>query len=121
MTSKRANICLGCWQQMRIPIPLRGPLSGPFRLFGIRPSRMNPNTCTICEMAFTRVMKARNITTDVTVMFPDLRGYSMLTQNAPAERVALLLDVFFDVCAAAIWKYDGLLNKTLGDAVLAIF
>lgn len=24
-------------------------------------------------------------------------------------------------CATAIWRYDGLLNKTIGDAVLAIF
>ncbi len=35
---------------MRIPVPLRGPASIPFRAFGIRPSRMNPNTCTICEL-----------------------------------------------------------------------
>jgi len=29
--------------------------------------------------------------------------------------------VFYDECAAAIWRYDGLLNKTIGDAVFAIF
>ncbi|RVL57292.1 hypothetical protein CN141_20185 [Sinorhizobium meliloti] len=45
---------------MRIPVPLRGPASIPFRAFGIRPSRMNPNTCTICELerdAFRRNRK----------------------------------------------------------------
>jgi hypothetical protein len=41
-------------------VPLRGPASLPFRMFGIRPSRMNPNTCTVCELMFTRVMKARS-------------------------------------------------------------
>ncbi|MGY4479231.1 hypothetical protein [Bradyrhizobium sp. USDA 3364] len=42
-----------------MPIPLRGRLSAPFRLFGVRPSRMNPNTCTICKMAFSKIMNAR--------------------------------------------------------------
>src|SRR5262245_1195892 len=121
MTPEPARICLGCWEQMKLPIPLRGPLSGPFRLFGIRPSRMNPNTCTICEMAFSKIMKARSIVTDATVMFADLRGYTPLSQRLPVERMTALLDLFFDSCAKAIWKYDGLLNKTLGDGVLAIF
>jgi class 3 adenylate cyclase len=106
---------------MHLPIPLRGPLSAPFRLFGIRPSRMNPNTCTICEMAFSRVMKARSVTIDATIMFADLRGYTALTQSLEPAALTALLDAFYDDCAAAIWRYDGLLNKTIGDAVFAIF
>ncbi|WFU37488.1 adenylate/guanylate cyclase domain-containing protein [Bradyrhizobium sp. CB82] len=121
MTPQPATICLGCWQNLHMPIPLRGPLSAPFRLFGIRPSRMNPNTCTICEMAFSRVMKARSVTIDATVMFADLRGYTALTQNLEPAALTALLDAFYDDCAAAIWHYDGLLNKTIGDAVFAIF
>ncbi len=106
---------------MRLPVPLRGPASIPFRMFGIRPSRMNPNTCTICELMFTRVMKARQITVDVSVLFADLRGYTSLSQSRSADTVSSLLDSFYDECAAAIWEYDGLLNKTIGDAVMAIF
>ncbi|MGL5164925.1 MAG: adenylate/guanylate cyclase domain-containing protein [Afipia sp.] len=121
MTPTPSRICLGCWQQLKLPVPLHGPLSAPFRLFGVRPSRMNPNTCTICEMAFSRIMKARSVTTDATVFFADLRGYTVLSQSWPSERLSELLDVFYDECATAIWRYDGLLNKTMGDAVLAIF
>ncbi|MBR0829685.1 adenylate/guanylate cyclase domain-containing protein [Bradyrhizobium manausense] len=106
---------------MHLPVPLRGPLSAPFRLFGIRPSRMNPNTCTICEMAFSRVMKARAVTIDASIMFADLRGYTALTQTLAQAELTSLLDAFYDDCAAAIWRYDGLLNKTIGDAVFAIF
>lgn len=106
---------------MRIPVPLRGPASIPFRAFGIRPSRMNPNTCTICELMFTRVMKARKITVDVSVLFADLRGYTALSQSLSADIVSSLLDDFYDECAAAIWEFDGLLNKTVGDAIMAIF
>jgi len=82
---------------------------------------MNPNTCTICELMFTRVMKARNVTVEVSVLFADLRGYTALSQLLPPDAVSSLLDAFYDECAAAIWEYDGLLNKTLGDAVMAIF
>ena len=121
MTPEPATICLGCWQNLHLPVPLRGPLSAPFRLFGIKPSRMNPNTCTICEMAFSKVMKARAVTIDATVMFADLRGYTTLTQSLEQAGLTSLLDAFYDDCAAAIWRYDGLLNKTIGDAVFAIF
>jgi class 3 adenylate cyclase len=106
---------------MHIPVPLRGVASAPFRAFGIRPSRMNPNTCTVCEMMFTRVMRARKITIDATVLFADLRGYTSLSQSQTSDAVSGLLDSFYDECANAIWEHDGLLNKTIGDAVMAVF
>ena len=121
MTVGQATICKGCWQQMRLPVPLRGIASVPFRAFGIRPSRMNPNTCTICELMFTKVMKARQVVMDATVLFADLRGYTGLSQTFASESMSALLDAFYDECAEAIWEYDGLLNKTMGDAVMAVF
>ena len=121
MASSQSRICKGCWQQMHVPVPLRGPASIPFRLFGIRPSRMNPNTCTICELMFTRVMKARKITVDVSVLFADLRGYTALSRSHSTDSVSSMLDAFYDECATAIWEFDGLLNKTIGDAIMAIF
>ncbi|MGY4176850.1 class 3 adenylate cyclase [Bradyrhizobium sp. USDA 4518] len=121
MIPEPATICLGCWQNLHMPIPLRGPLAAPLRLFGARPSRMNPNTCTLCEMAFSKIMKARAVTIDATILFADLRGYTTLTQTIAQDGLTSLLDAFYDDCAAAIWRYDGILNKTIGDAVFAIF
>ena len=66
------------------------------QVFGIRPSRMNPKTCTVCELIFTRVMKARQITVDVSVLFADLRGYTAVTQAHSAEALSSLLDAFYD-------------------------
>ncbi len=82
---------------------------------------MNPNTCTICELMFTKVMKARQVSIDATVLFADLRGYTGLSQSHSSETVSALLDAFYDECAEAIWEHDGLLNKTMGDAVMAVF
>ena len=121
MALHQSKICLGCWQQMHLPVPLRGVLSAPFRVFGIRPSRMNPNTCTICELMFKTVMRARTVTIDATVLFADLRGYTSLSQTLSPDAISRVLDAFYDESASAIWDYDGLLNKTLGDAVMALF
>lgn len=121
MAQPQSRICKGCWQQMHVPVPLRGIVSLPFRLFGIRPSRMNPNTCTICELMFTKVMKTRKVTIDATILFADLRGYTALSQSHSPDSVSGLLDAFYDECATAIWERDGLLNKTIGDAVMAVF
>jgi class 3 adenylate cyclase len=121
VSAARSKICKGCWQQLHLPVPLRGVAALPFRVFGIRPSRMNPNTCTVCEMMFTKVMRATKVSVDVSVLFADLRGYTALSQSLSEAEIAALLDVFYDECAAAIWEHDGLLNKTIGDAIMAVF
>jgi adenylate cyclase len=118
---QHSTICKGCWQNLHLPVVLRGPLAIPFRVVGLKPSRMNPNTCTFCELAFTRIMKARNVTIDATVLFADLRGYTTASQSLASSEMTSTLDAFYDECAEAIWEHDGLLNKTIGDAIMAVF
>ena len=121
MNQHHSKICKGCWQNLHFPVALRGPFSIPFRMVGLRPSRMNPNTCTFCELAFTRIMKARNVTIDATILFADLRGYTSASQYLATDQMSSTLDAFYDQCAEAIWAHDGLLNKTIGDAIMAVF
>lgn len=106
---------------MHIPIPLRGPLSIPFRLLGIKPSQMNPNLCTICETMFTRVKRKKQLIIPATILFADLRGYTSLSQSTETEEVVGMLHNFYDACASVVWERDGIVNKFIGDAVLAIF
>lgn len=121
MSQTGSLLCIGCWQQLHLPVPLRGVFSWPFKAIGLKPSRMNPNTCTFCELAFTTIMRKRNVDIDATVMFADLRGYTSLTESLPPDSMPELLDTFYDACGSAIWAEDGLLNKTIGDAVMAVF
>src|SRR6476469_8953430 len=65
------------------------------------------------------VMKATKITIDATILFADLRAYTRLSQSLSPAEMGSLLDVFCDEFAGAIWDHDGLLNKTIGDAVMA--
>ena len=120
-TTSHSLICKGCWQHMKMPIPIRGPLALPLRLLGVRISRMNPNLCTICETMFTRVKRRKQIVVPATVLFADLRGYTALSQNTESSELTDMLHGFSDECAHAIWARDGIVNKFIGDAMLAIF
>jgi class 3 adenylate cyclase len=106
---------------MHMPIPIREPLSIPFKLLGIKTSQMNPNLCTICETMFTKVKRKKQVMIPATVFFADLRGYTSLSQGTAPEEVASMLHDFYDACASVVWERDGIVNKFIGDAVLAIF
>ena len=54
-------------------------------------------------------------------MFADLRGYTGLSQQIEASKMNSFLQRFYDQCAAAIWEREGIINKFIGDAVLAVF
>src|SRR5262245_31292895 len=121
MSPSNVMFCKGCWQHMRMPIPIRGPLAIPFRLAGIKISQMNPNLCTICETNFTKVKKKKQVVIPATVLFADLRGYTNLSEGAEGTEVVQMLDRFYDECTSVIWERDGIVNKFIGDAVLSIF
>jgi adenylate cyclase len=106
---------------MHIPIPIRGMLSLPFRLAGVRISRMNPNLCTLCETKFRSVKKTQQVTVPATVLFADVRGYTSLSEEVDAGDMTTLLGEFYDHCSAAVWERDGIVNKLIGDAIFAIY
>jgi adenylate cyclase len=121
MNPRRSILCKGCLQQMHLPIAIHGPLSIPFRIFGLRPSRMNPNLCNLCETMFTRIKKKSQVQVPVTILFADVRGYTTLSELLDTPEVIRLLSQFYGLCGEAVWERDGIVNKLIGDAVLAIF
>lgn len=104
-----------------MPIPIRGPLSMPFRICGITQSKMNPNICTICERSFRYVKKERHVSVGATILFADIRGYTDLTERMDHVAVSELVSTFQGRCAEAIWAHDGIVNKQMGDGLMAIF
>lgn len=106
---------------MSVPIPIRGPLAVPFRIFGITQSKMNPNICTICERAFRRVKKQRHISATATILFADIRGYTRLSNRIDPVELSDIVSAFQDQCAQGIWAHDGIVNKQMGDGLMALF
>lgn len=121
MKPSRSILCKGCLQQLHLPIAIHGPLSIPFRIVGLRPSRMNPNLCNLCETMFKRIKKSSQVHVPLTILFADVRGYTNLSELLDTPEVIRLLSHFYEQCGEAVWERDGIVNKLIGDAVLAIF
>jgi len=57
----------------------------------------------------------------VTVLFCDVRGFTPMSERLAPEEVVLLLNDFYNLMIETTFKYDGTLDKFLGDAVMAVF
>ena len=57
----------------------------------------------------------------VTVLFADIRGFTSISEQLSAEEVTNILNEYFSAIAPVIEKHNGILNKFMGDAVLAVF
>ncbi|MEX2224151.1 MAG: adenylate/guanylate cyclase domain-containing protein [Candidatus Rokuibacteriota bacterium] len=57
----------------------------------------------------------------VTVLFCDVRGFTPLSERLSPEEVVLLLNDFYTLMIETTFKFDGTLDKFLGDAVMAVF
>lgn len=58
---------------------------------------------------------------EITVMFADIRGFTSLSESHKAEEVSQLLNEYFTELEPIITKYNGVINKFIGDAVLVVF
>lgn len=59
--------------------------------------------------------------TNVTVLFADIRGFTSMSEKMTAEEVSVILNEYFSEIEPIITKYNGVINKFIGDAVMAIF
>src|SRR5215475_2000092 len=58
---------------------------------------------------------------DVSVMFCDIVGFTTMSQHAPPQEIADMLNDFFGRMGEVIFEHDGTLDKFIGDAILAVF
>lgn len=58
---------------------------------------------------------------NVTVLFSDIRGFTSMSENLSAQEVSEILNEYFTEMEPIITKYNGIINKFIGDAVMAIF
>ncbi len=58
---------------------------------------------------------------DITVLFADIRNFTSISENMDANSVTMILNEYFSALVPIIEEHNGILNKFMGDAVLAIF
>lgn len=57
----------------------------------------------------------------VTVLFPDVKGSLALIEDADPEDARRILDAALSVMMDAVHRYEGTVNKVLGDGIMALF
>lgn len=59
--------------------------------------------------------------TRATILIADLRGFTALMEALPALQMVGLLNRFFSAMTEVVERHDGVIDKFMGDAVMALF
>jgi class 3 adenylate cyclase len=57
----------------------------------------------------------------VTVLYSDIRDFTMITEDLPPDQLILILNEYFTEMAGIIFENNGSLDKYIGDAIVAVF
>ena len=66
-------------------------------------------------------LKVGGIRTVVTILFVDIRNFTQISESLSPQDVTTILNEYFSTIEPIIAKYSGIVNKYMGDGVLAVF
>lgn len=58
---------------------------------------------------------------EITVLFSDIRGFTTISEAMPPEQLAALLNIYLDAMCEIVMDHQGMLDKYIGDAVMALY
>jgi class 3 adenylate cyclase/tetratricopeptide (TPR) repeat protein len=99
-----ANFCSACGNRLRP--------SGEQRI---------PERLQLMERVFGSRAAVEGERKQITVLFADLRGSLSIIDGIDAEEVQALLDAVLAAMAEAVHRYEGAVNQTMGDGIMALF
>ena len=98
---------------------------------GERPAHLSPAAAIHPPKLYTpkhladRILSTRGVLEgerkQITVLFADIKGSLELIQGDDPERVQALLDTVVKAMIEAVHRYEGMVNKVLGDGIMALF
>lgn len=77
----------------------------------------------VADAVLDEAREVRDIgeSSDVSVLFCDLRGFTRVAEAKPPVTVARRLNEFLDEMTQVVFRYEGMLDKYTGDGLLAVF
>jgi adenylate cyclase len=96
--------------------PFQGFGGAMIRPLGYRPSTKNPNLCSTC----VELSPPGGATLDMGVLFADVRGFTSLSERAGPQAARGVLSRFY-ACAEQVFFPEALIDKVIGDAVMALY
>jgi len=115
---KSALFCLKCGGRIAIECPQCGKILTPQARFCDKCGHPLRAEAVEKKKAFDEVESERK---HVTVLFSDLSGYSAMTERLDPEDVKEIMSRIFGEIAQVIVKYEGFIERFIGDAVMAVF
>ena len=106
----RCKLCLA---------PLRPPGSVLLRLVGFGPSRLNRRLCRACFRSVEKTPGGAEI--ELSLLFADVRGSTSIAERVSANEFSQLISRFYGAAARVVDQWDGLVDKFVGDEVVALF
>ena len=58
---------------------------------------------------------------DCAILFVDIRGFTTMSESLEPEQVVSILNRYLELTSSSIFKFEGTLDKFIGDATMAIF
>ena len=99
--------------------PFRGPGGALMRVIGYGPSKLNRRLCRWCLRAVDKHPGGAEV--EITVLFADVRGSTAIAERMPPEEFSKLLARFYGAAAEVVDERDGIVDKFVGDAAVALF
>jgi class 3 adenylate cyclase len=114
-----ARFCNSCGSPMALPVCVScGTDLVPGARFCNECGAAQDATAAAPAPAVTQPVAARRVTS---VLFGDLVGFTSLSEHRDQEETRELLTRYFDECRRVIERYGGVVEKFIGDAVMAVW
>jgi adenylate cyclase len=99
--------------------PFRGPAAPVMRFLGRSPWHRNPNFCKSCFVLLEANGGGAEI--ECSMLFADVRGSTGIAERMSATEFRHLMDRFYRVSSTILFEQNGIIDKYVGDEVVAIF
>ena len=99
--------------------PFGKPGNFLIRVFGGKPSPLNRRLCTWCIKSAHKHPGGAEV--EISAMFADVRGSTGLAEQLPPGEFGQLLTRFWGSAARVVDRWDGIVDKFVGDEAVALF
>ena len=106
----RCKLCLA---------PLRPPGSVLLKPMGFGPSKLNRRLCRSCFRSIEKHPGGAEV--EVSLLFADVRGSTGLAERMKPQEFSSLIARFYGTAARVVDDRNGLVDKFVGDEVVALF